>query len=65
MNVIDSLLNIIEMYINEIKENKILLNEEAVRFISTIFFNMGVNGSNAGSKEEKTNSKIFLMKIMD
>jgi hypothetical protein len=40
MKVIDSLLNIIEMYINEIKENKILLNEKLLklflRFFSTL-----------------------------
>jgi hypothetical protein len=30
MKVIDSLLNIIEIYINEIKKKKILLNEKTV-----------------------------------
>jgi hypothetical protein len=33
MKVIDLLLNIIEMYINEIKEKKIILNEETVETI--------------------------------
>jgi hypothetical protein len=50
MKVIDSLLNIIEIYINEIKKNKILLN------------NIGNNGLNA---EKKTNLKIILMKTID
>jgi hypothetical protein len=59
MKVIDSLLNIIEMYINEIKENKMLLNEETVKIISIIFFNMGVGGSNAGCKEEKNKFKNY------
>jgi hypothetical protein len=59
MKVTDSLLNIIEMYINEIKGNKMLLNEETVKIISIIFFNMGVNGSNAGSKEEKNKFKNY------
>jgi hypothetical protein len=40
MKVIDSLLNIIEMYINEIKKKKILLNEDTVETISDIFFLM-------------------------
>jgi hypothetical protein len=59
MKVIDSLLNIIEMYINEIKIKKILLNEETVRSISIIFFNMGLKGSKAGSKEEKNKFKNY------
>jgi hypothetical protein len=37
MKVIDSLFNIIEMYINEIKKKKIILNEETVQTISMIF----------------------------
>jgi hypothetical protein len=37
-------------------------NEETVQIISMIFFNTGVNGSEAESEEEKTNSKIILMK---
>jgi hypothetical protein len=59
MKVIDSLLNIIEMYINEIKKKKILLNEETVEAISTIFFNTGNNGSTAGSKKEKNKFKNY------
>jgi hypothetical protein len=59
MKVIDSLLNIIEMYINEIKKKKILLNEETIETISMIFFNMGFDGSNAGSKEEKNKFKNY------
>jgi hypothetical protein len=59
MKVIDSLLNIIEMYLNEIKKKKILLNEETVLTISIIFFNIGNNGTNAGSKEEKQIQKLF------
>jgi hypothetical protein len=59
MKVIDSLLNIIEMYINEIKEKKIMLNEETVRTISIIFLNTGNKGSNAGSKEEKNKFKNY------
>jgi hypothetical protein len=59
MKVIDSLLNIIEMYINEIKKKKILLNEETVENISIIFFNTGLYGSNAGSKEEKNKFKNY------
>jgi hypothetical protein len=53
VKVIDSLLNIIEMYINEIKKKKIILNEETVETISRIFFKIGYYGSNAGSKKEK------------
>jgi hypothetical protein len=53
MKVIDSLLNIIEIYINEIEKRKILLNEETVETISMVFFNMGLYGSKAGSKEDK------------
>jgi hypothetical protein len=59
MKVINSLLNIIEMYINEIKENKVLLNEEIVEIISMIFFNIGLDGSDAGSKEEKNKFKNY------
>jgi hypothetical protein len=59
MKVIDSLLNIIEMYINEIKKKKILLNEKTIENISMIFFNTGNNGSNAGSKEEKNKFKNY------
>jgi hypothetical protein len=46
MKVIDSLLNIIEMYINEIKKKKIILNEETVEIISMIFYNIGNFGLN-------------------
>jgi hypothetical protein len=59
MKVIDSLLNFIEMYINEIKENKILLNKQLVKVISIIFFNTGYYGSTAGSKEEKNKFKNY------
>jgi hypothetical protein len=59
MKVIDSLLNIIEMYINEIKKKKVILNEETLQIISMIFFNTGNNGSNIGSKEEKNNFKSY------
>jgi hypothetical protein len=38
MKVIDLLLNVIEIYINEIKKKNILLNEETVETISIIFF---------------------------
>jgi hypothetical protein len=63
MKVIDSLLNIIEMYINEIeKKKKILLNEETVRSISVIFFNTGLKGSKTGSKEEKNKFKNYFDK---
>jgi hypothetical protein len=48
MKVIDSLLNIIEMYVNEIKKKNILLNEETVQAISIIFFNTENNGSTTG-----------------
>jgi hypothetical protein len=59
MKVIDYLLDIIEMYINEIKNNKILLNEEIVQIISMIFFNTGKHGSKAGSEEEKNKFKNY------
>jgi hypothetical protein len=59
MKVIDSLLNIIEMYINEIKKKKIILNEETVLIISMIFFNTGLDGSIAGSKKEKNKFKNY------
>jgi hypothetical protein len=59
MKVIDSLLNIIEMYINEIKKEKILLNEETVKSISIVFFNTGFDGSTSGSKEEKNKFKNY------
>jgi hypothetical protein len=59
MKVIDSLLNIIEMYINEIKKKKNILNEETVGIISSIFFNMGFFGSEAGSEEEKNRFKNY------
>jgi hypothetical protein len=59
MKVIDSLLNIIEMYINEIKEKKILLNEETVQTISMIFFSIGLKGLKAGSEEEKNKYKNY------
>jgi hypothetical protein len=59
MKVIDSLLNIIEMYINEIKKKKILLNEKTVELISQFFFSIGMNGSKAGSKEEKNKFKNY------
>jgi hypothetical protein len=59
MKVIDSLLNIIEMYINEIKKKKIILNEQTVQTISMIFFTTGLKGSKAGSKEEKNKLKNY------
>jgi hypothetical protein len=59
MKVIDSLLNIIEMYINEIEKKKILLNEETVETISMIFFNTGLDGSDAGSEKEKNKFKNY------
>jgi hypothetical protein len=59
MKVIDSLLKIIEMYINEIKEKKILLNEKTVESICNIFFNTGYDGSKAGSKKEKNKFKNY------
>jgi hypothetical protein len=59
MKVIDSLLNIIEMYINEIKEKKILLKEEIVEGISNIFFNTGLGGSKAGPEEERNKFKSY------
>jgi hypothetical protein len=62
MKVIDSLLNIIEMYINGIKKKNILLNEETVNVISKIFFNTGMNGSEAGSKKEKNKFKNYFDK---
>jgi hypothetical protein len=48
-----------EIYVNEIKENKIKLNEECVENISIIFFNTGVHGSAVGSKEEKNKFKNY------
>jgi hypothetical protein len=60
MKVIDSLLKIIEMYINEIKTKKILLNEKTVETISMIFFVTENNGSNAVSKKEKNNFKNYI-----
>jgi hypothetical protein len=59
MKVVDSLLNIIEMYNNKIKNNKILLNEKTVQILSMIFFNIGLNGSKAGSKEEINKFKVY------
>jgi hypothetical protein len=59
MKVIDSLLKIIEMHINEIKEKKILLNEKTVESISSIFFNTGFDGSEAGSKEKRNKFKNY------
>jgi hypothetical protein len=59
MKVIDSLLNIIEMYINEIKKKKILLNEQTVQTISIIFFNTGYFGSTTGTKKEKNKFKNY------
>jgi uncharacterized membrane protein len=59
MKVIDSLLNIIEMYINEIKKKKILLNKETVKTISIIFLNIGTFGSATGSKKEKNKFKKY------
>jgi hypothetical protein len=59
MRVIDLLLNIIEMYINEIKRNKTLLNEETIGTISIIFSNTGNNGLNAGSEKEKNKFKNY------
>jgi hypothetical protein len=59
MKVIDSLLNIIEMYINKIEKRKILLNEQTIETISMIFYNTGNLGSNAGSKEEKNKFKNY------
>jgi hypothetical protein len=53
MKVIDSLLNIIEMYITEIKRNKILLNEATVRIISQTFFEVALHGSCENKNEFK------------
>jgi hypothetical protein len=62
MKVIDSLLNIIEMYIVEIKTKKILLNEEIIKIISIIFFNTGLYGSTPGSEKEKNKFKNYFDK---
>jgi hypothetical protein len=59
MKVIDSLLNIIEMYVNEIKKKNILFNEETVLIISRIFFSTGYYGSNVGSEKEKNKFKKY------
>jgi hypothetical protein len=59
MKVIDSLLNIIEMYLNEIKKKKIFLNEQTVEIISKIFFITGFHGSKAGSEKEKNKFKNY------
>jgi hypothetical protein len=59
MKVIDSLLNIIEIYINEIKKKNILLNEQTVETISMIFFNTGNHGSTSGSEKEKNKFKKY------
>jgi hypothetical protein len=47
------------MYINEIKKENILLNEETFLSISKIFFNTGYYGSASGSKEEKNKFKDY------
>jgi hypothetical protein len=59
MKIINSFLNIIKMYSNEIKKNNILLNEEIAQVISIIFFNTGMYGSIIGSKEEKNKFKNY------
>jgi hypothetical protein len=47
------------MYINEIKREKILLNEETAVIVSIIFINMGYYGSEAGSEKEKNKFKNY------
>jgi hypothetical protein len=42
-----------------LKKKKILLNEETVETISIIFFNIGLDGSTAGSEEEKNKFKNY------
>jgi hypothetical protein len=59
MKVIDSLLNIIEIYINQIEKKKVLLNEEIVLTISKFFFNIGLKGSTEGSEGEKNKFKNY------
>jgi hypothetical protein len=59
MKVIDSLMNIIEIYKNEIKAKKILFNEKTVEIISIIFFKIGNFGSTAGSEKEKNKFKKY------
>jgi hypothetical protein len=55
MKVMDSLLNVIEMYINE----KIILSEKDIQIISMIFFNTGLCGSETGSETEKNKFKNY------
>jgi hypothetical protein len=65
MKVIDSLLNIIEMYINEIEKKKILLNEKTVKSISMIFFNMGLNEfKDYFDKNNRLNELLNLFKYL-
>jgi hypothetical protein len=59
MKVIDSLLNIIEMYINEIKKSKTILNKKAFEIISAIFFKMGYYGSTGYGKEKNEFKNYF------
>jgi hypothetical protein len=61
MKVIDSLFNTFEMYINENKKKNIFLKEETIKTISIIFFNTGLKGLTAGSKEEKIKFKIYFV----
>jgi hypothetical protein len=56
MKVIDFLLNIIEKYINDIK---ILMNEETVKTISMIIFNMVILGSDVEFEWEKNKFKSY------
>jgi hypothetical protein len=50
--VIDYMINIIEKYISQIKENKIIIKEEAVEYGAIVIFNTASNGSNESSSSE-------------
>jgi hypothetical protein len=54
-NVVDSMMNIIEMYLNNIKERKMMLREDVVEGAVIVIFNVLVEGSNPGSPDEEGN----------
>jgi hypothetical protein len=49
----DSMLSVIEKYVEEIKENKKGLNEEGVEYASVSIYNVALNGSNESSFGER------------
>jgi hypothetical protein len=57
--VIDCMINIVKKYISQLKENKIIIKEEAVEYGATVIFSTTNFGSNESPSSEKNKFKEF------